>query len=382
MVRVCSVPPDPGTTVPDVGTLAPHGLYSCPRWLQLLERGGRIPTRYLTCADDGHPAGLLPFHLTAPTANPAYAPAHLTRGLPVLLEPADLSYAGPISAYQCEIPTVAGVDAAAASTTLVRLVHAAGTAAGRSLAVPYLTAAAAAHLSPDLQAWLLLEDFECWFTSPAQGLDEYLDGLPRHRRQNVNRDRRLFLRAGLTQAVEPLRDCVAGLARLVGRNSAKYGQSDDERALIRHIATIAAVFGDDAVVFTARTASGDLVGAALGIFHLDALHLRMVGFDERATAGASAYFQLVYYAPLEYRVHRPHTRVHHGPKLLLTKHRHGAQLTPLWTLLLDPRPTTEDVRRANLERFATLSAGLPTELTAQLLARVFFTRPEAAPHAG
>jgi Acetyltransferase (GNAT) domain len=354
---------------PALTALGPHSLYACPRWMQVLEDGGRIPAAYLTQSASGDRVGLLPFHTQLPTRNGQYSASHLMRGLREF-EGGKCAYGGALSAYQCEIPTTSGHDPREAISSLLQDAYARSVAADLPLVVPYLTMRTVTRLSGEPARSLVLEDLDCWFDAQASSLADYAAGLPRKRRQNLGRDLRLFRDAGLVAGAEPLADCLAGFARLVAESSRKYGEPYDEPGLAAHLTAIEKTFREDAVVFTARTLPGDLVGGVLGIFHEDELYLRMTGFDQNATARSGAYFQLVYYSPLDHRAARPHRRVHLGLELLRTKLQHGAVTEPLWTLILDPSEPRRDLSLASAARLDFLTRDLAPAVAARLRAEI------------
>jgi hypothetical protein len=362
----CTADSSSATAVPYPGVLRAHSLYACPRWLEVLERGGRAAD-YVTSGQPGAPPiGVLPLHLTSPTRNSWYSPEHLLRGLPS--DTSSWSFAGPVSAYQTDIATVVDDPFDEAAALLVR--RAREVATGRHLILPYLTTTAVERLSPPHTGTLLLENFDCWIETPAWSLEQYRQVLPSRRRKAIDRDLRAFTRSGLHAGAECLRDDVDAFAQLVVNNSAKYGNAGDHKALSRHLAHIADMFGDAAVLFTARNFGGDLVGGVLAIRHGDVLYMRMSGFDYTATADASAYFVLAYYMPVEHRLQHPYRRAHHGIGALRTKHLHGARLEPLWSLLLGPEIDPRTVDRVNNERFTDLTRDLPEKAAIPLRHRL------------
>ncbi|MFG1953708.1 GNAT family N-acetyltransferase [Micromonospora sp. NPDC048830] len=260
------------------------------------------------------------------------------------------------------MPTVVAAPRASSAAALLRQAQRTASAEGRPLLVPYLTDAVAQVLPADLAGARLLQAFDCWHESEAGSPEEYVATLPRKRRQALNRRVRDFVRAGLTAGVEPLREHIDVFARLVTNTSAKYGLASRPQAMAEHLRHIAAVYGDDAVLFVATDDRGEIVGAVLGLLHADELYLRMTGFDYAATDGSSTYLVLAYHQPLAYRRERPHRRVHHGTGLLYTKLLHGARPRPLWTLLLGARTEGVDFAGINGLRAAELLEGLPAEM--------------------
>jgi hypothetical protein len=349
--------------VPVPAGLGDHPLYACPRWLHLLAAGGRPADAYLTDVDD-RPAGLLPLHLSAVTGNARYAAAHLTRGVPGA-DPAEVfSYGGAMSAYQLELPVVAGADPRRAVAGLVGAAQRTAAAAGRRLVLPYLTARAAATLPAELRGRLVLEEVEAWLDVPGT-LDDFQAAVPGRRRRKIARNLRLFAESGLRAATEPLAGCLTEFVPLVCAVSLRQGQRDEAAGLTAHLRGIADAFGDDAVVHTARTPDGVLVGGALAIRHGDTGYLRMSGFDDARVEGAAAYFELAFYQPMRQPAGRAVRALHFGMGTLQAKLLHGATPRPLWTLL--PHDLTAAGRHeVGRGRLAAVTADLPEVLAAEV----------------
>ncbi|MFC0003445.1 GNAT family N-acetyltransferase [Micromonospora siamensis] len=346
----CRVPAN--SPVPRTGPLGPHHLYSCPRWLHVLTVGGRPPGGYATAGG----RGLLPVHRGLPTRNRRYATATLFRDVPGGAPPGEFCYAGAMSAYQAEVPTRPG----GGGDDIAALLDEAEAWSGGAdrLVVPYLTHRVASALPARWADRLVPEDVEAWSPPGVGTVAELLAALPRKQRQNAQRNQRHFDRSGLTAAVEPLGACLGEFAVLAEAASRKHGQHDESSALRRHLGAIADTFGADAVVFTARDPAGPLAGAVLGVRHDDDLFMRMSGFDEERTSGSAAYFNLMYYLPLDGTPDRPPRAVHYGAGSLAPKLHHGARLSPLWTLL--PAAVAPAQRAAVYRhRLAALPAEVP-----------------------
>jgi hypothetical protein len=328
--------------------LAACSVYASPRWLEVQTLGGRAPSRLLTAPDAVGARAWLAIHDRVPTRNPRYAIASLCRGFSQL--PAAASYVGLASGYQTDVATRAGCDVLAA-------VFADALASGpaQPLIVPFATdrlARALAEFAPD--APRLLEAGDAWLLDPARSFEAWRATLPRPTRQTILRDERQFAEAGFAESIEPLGASVAAFAELVSLHARRYGLDEPVAALAPHLAAIAQVFGDDALLFAARR-DGRLVAAALGLVHGEHIYMRMVGNDHEVVAGTGAHFVLTFYRPLALCAARGFAGVHLGLSIDRTKRSRGATIEPLWTVVLGALPAPVDGRALFAERLAAIA---------------------------
>ena len=330
--------------------LAPCSVYASPRWLEVQTRGGRPPGRVLTAPDaSGAPRAWLPLHDRVPTRNPRYALATLCRGFPA--PPPAARYVGLTSGYQTDIATIAGADVLPALVA-----EALALAPTLPVIVPYATdrlAQALRALAPG--APCVLEAGDAWLRATADSFPAWVAALPKFARQDVHRDERKFAAAGLTESVEPLAGEVARFAELVSLHAHRYGLDEPVAALTPHLAAIAEVFGDDALLFAARR-GGRLVAAALGLVHGDHVYLRMVGNDHAEIGGSSAHFVLSFYRPLAWAIARGLAGLHLGLSADRTKRSRGAVIEPLWTVVLGALPAPVDAAAVSRARLVAIAA--------------------------
>lgn len=354
--------------VPSVSALRPHSVYSSMRWLTVRELAGRAPVAYATGATDrSPPVGLLPIYNRTST-NPRYHVDHILRGMPSNYVSHSPCFAGAMSGYLADLPTISSTDAEAA---LKALLTSAQEIAGKAetLIFPYITTATAAALMANIPlARVLLEGADAWLDVPSAPFEEYVESLRADDRRVVRRDFEAFRQAGLTASIEPLSDCVRSFAPLTVQNCSKYGQdcpeySQDcsecgsdtsENSTANNLHNIAKIFGDDSVVFAARDGNR-LVGGALGLIHEDTLYLREVGFDYSTAIGTHAYFVLCFHLPRRYAVDMSLKRIHLGLAEDQTKRTRGGRLDPLWTALINAKSTDGPIDLLNSERLAALS---------------------------
>lgn len=355
--------------------LAPCSVYASPRWLAVQTAGGRAPTRLLTAPDaTGAPRAWLPIHDRLPTRNRRYRLDWLCRGFPAVLETA--SYVGLASGYQTEVATAAppgdrGADGGEPGTALLAALLGEALRDGprQPLIVPYATdrlARALARIAPD--APCVLEAADAWLINPHPTFEAWLAALPREIRRIVLQDERRFAAAGFAEAVLPLAPHVHAFAELVSLHARRYGLDEPVAQLAPHLADIAAAFGDDAVLFAARR-GGELVAAALGLVHGAHLYMRMVGNDHAVVAGTAAHFALAFYRPLRFCAERGLAGVHLGLSIDRTKRSRGAEIRPLWTIVLGDLPARVDPRAllpARLEALAREDPGGAAQFREQL----------------
>ncbi len=346
--------------VPGVNPLRPHSVYSSMRWLTVRELGGSAPYAYATGGSErSSPVGLLPVYNRAST-DPHYHIEHILRGVPPGSVSQSPCFAGPMSGFLADLPTIAS---ASAETAARALLASAQQIAGKteSLIFPYITTATAALIADTPSVRILLEGADAWLDVPCSPFEEYVESLRADDRRIVRKDTAAFRQGGLTASIEPLSDCVSSFVPLVVQNCSKYGQgcsescvetSDENKA--NELRNIAEIFKDDSVVFAARDGNR-LVGGALGLIHEDTLYLREVGFDYSATSGSHAYFVLCFHLPRRYAAEVSLKRIHLGLATDQTKRTRGGRLDPLWTALINATPSGSSIDLFNSRRLAALS---------------------------
>lgn len=168
-------------------------------------------------------------------------------------------------------------------------------------------------------------------------LEAYLASLRSGRRQEARRDIRKFARAGWRLTEERLERCYREGAPLLANVERKYGHRVTERGLERYLHRQLEALGDRDVVFACRDADGALAAYALLYRWRRVLQGRMVGFDYARLRGASEYFILVFWGPVEYAGRHGIWRIDLGVGALTAKVLRGARLYPLWSTFLDTR---------------------------------------------
>lgn len=355
---------------PDIHPLRPHTVYSSARWLAVRENIGRGPRTYATGPVPGYgPTGLVPVYDNPPMINPLYHPNHLLREIPPGVIPSSpssaLAFAGALSGYHADIPTVTSIPEERAVEAVLAEVRQIGHACPL-LILPYLTSRAAGLLSAFSDVTVLFEGVDAWLDVPACSFAEYLESLRSYTRSMVRGDLDAFSRAGLSVAVERLGTCADRFAELVAESWRKYGASATPGEVLDYLNVIAEVFIGDAIMFTARR-EGVLVGGALGLRHRDVIYIREVGFDYPATTGAHAYFALLFHAPIIFAADLGIRRIHLGLSVDLTKRTRAALVEPVWTALLNVSLPDDVVAKVNSGRIAVLSAAIGSRQRARFM---------------
>lgn len=340
------------TRTPGVGPLRPHTVYSSLRWFAVRERGGRMPDAYVTGPGaNSFPVGLLPISRRL-SSNPRYQLSHLMRGIPWPSASSSPHFAGTMSGYQLDLPTVTSVKAEPAATALLadarRIIGDAET-----LIIPYMTTAAANLISRTPSVQILLEGVDAWLDVPSCSFDEYVESLRADFRRSARKDHAAFEHSKFSANSEPLRNCISEFAGLIVENSTKYGLSFTKEDMISYLNIIAETFGDDALIFTARK-RGELVGGTLWLIHQNILYLRDVGFNYSAVGASNAYFILTFHLPMRYAITLCLDRIHLGLSVDRTKRTRGGRLEPLWTALINARLSGAAVETVNANRLFAL----------------------------
>lgn len=318
--------------------LAAGDFFLGSRWLRMAAAEPGVSTAYAWIRDDaGRLVGALPAWFTPAEGNPSYRASEEFAELVGAWKESS-TFLGARHGYGNDIllhPSLGPAERARAVTALLDATTA--WCRERSPAPPlawYLGTAQAAALHDTGHAPTpLLTDLAADIALPGSGYDDYLHGLGHHRATAVRREIRAFAEAGLSVRQESP-DAVheeAGplLAQTMRRYGHDYGDSAGRASLRRQ----AEHLGDLAVVFTCRSA-GRLLGFALGYRWGSRLLMRVAGFDYAHLPGAFEYFNLVYYAPVEYAYAHRMSALLLGTGSLRAKCARGATLSPRWTAVV------------------------------------------------
>jgi predicted N-acyltransferase len=213
----------------------------------------------------------------------------------------------------------------------------------------YLTPSAAAELAPVVGTPLLLTDLTATVRlDGCDSFDDYLGRLTAHRRRRIGHEMREFAASGFDIRVARLADVVEVVAPLIASHHGRYGLSDSREMLAAHLSQHAEHLGDLGQVLLLSEHGGRTVGALLIYEWADAWYARAVGLADGVRGQASAYFNLVYDAPIRRAVEHGMRRYVVGPSKLGAKVKRGADLEPRWSLLVGTGDLDAVVRRLSL----------------------------------
>lgn len=189
---------------------------------------------------------------------------------------------------------------------------------------------------------------------PEPGFGAYLGSLPSVRRRKVAKERRDLEGLGLGIEVCPLtRELVPELVPLMAEHGAKYGHSYAEETLARSLELHIRHCGDMLYAITARSADGVLRGFSAFVHRGSRLYLRQTGYDYGWLGKAPLYFELIFYAPIDYAGRVGATAVDYAVESERTKRSRGCTLQQRYGYLklFDPErqaalnPLLDGIRR-------------------------------------
>ncbi|MCU7729699.1 GNAT family N-acetyltransferase [Actinoplanes sp. KI2] len=355
--RIAEIADDWSATLPE------HSLLTLPPWLATDDEGRTTPVRYALTGEPGAGAGLVAALVEAgafPTNDPI---ALLLNG--ELEAGADPDGLAAIEAARADLAGklgTAGYPAAASTLPGGYLPGLVGdlTPARTGELLDTLTDTArewdcpvvsvlhvpdGSPLVPELErrgfvggAFLAQATLELTATD----FDGYLAALPRRRRNNIRRERRVFAEAGLNVSVDAIGSRGADMAALHAEQLRSYGYHHitTERLLglmeriERHLAPWCRVL--------VAERDGALEAFALGYEYAGELHLKMTGFSRYAQENFG-YFAMSYYSLIEYALHAGYSSIVYGPLAYPAKVFRGCTLAPRSSYLLVPEQLREQV---------------------------------------
>jgi len=172
--------------------------------------------------------------------------------------------------------------------------------------------------------------------------EDYLRRLSRHSRAVVRGEKRRFGESGLSLTVVRGNQALTPeILELQAAVRAKYGLSTDPETLrVRHDA-IRGAFDDELLVFSANR-DGKPVAFSLFFVHGEAIYSYFTGADYEQTSGTFAYFNLVYYAPIEWATANGFKKVYLSLSAYKAKLIRGFRLEPVHGFLNVKGPAQQD----------------------------------------
>lgn len=204
-----------------------------------------------------------------------------------------------------------------------------------SAAVPYLERDVARELSDLLPGPLLLSGGRCRLRVRGADFDEHLAALPKPRRKTVKGDLRAFARGDCSIETRRLDESiVADLAPLLVNVQHRYGSSVQLREVTNYLRACAMLsLQERSVLFVCRRGE-EVVGFCLAFHYGSTLTIRVVGLDYERTGQHSEYFSLLVHEPVRYATEHGIACVDLGSQGYHQKLLRGADMVPLWSLLL------------------------------------------------
>ncbi|MFD4790024.1 GNAT family N-acetyltransferase [Streptomyces sp. NPDC058459] len=173
-------------------------------------------------------------------------------------------------------------------------------------------------------------------TLTGQAFDDYLAPFSSHRKVSIRHERAHPRQMGLRFRVEEVGPgCAEQLAGLVAQVEAKYGRPATANGLRRYLTDTFEGDPAHARLFTCRDGDGRLVSAMLGYVWGSELYARATATDYTALpSGSFAYFNVVYYEPIEYCLSHGLSTLYFGVGTMGAKTARGSRELPLHHVLL------------------------------------------------
>lgn len=176
---------------------------------------------------------------------------------------------------------------------------------------------------------------------PGTGFDDYLAALSYRRRREVRRNRQALAEQGVRVARLSLAECTDTqldvLVALRESHRAKHGKRPDPAAERRQLEELRDSFGDRGTVFTAAV-DGRVIGFSLLLDAGGVYHGWTTGTDYADERSKGTYFELGYYAPIEYVYERGGGELSFGYGTEDAKLSRGCRVDAVhsYLLVLDP----------------------------------------------
>jgi predicted N-acyltransferase len=129
----------------------------------------------------------------------------------------------------------------------------------------------------------------------------------------------------------------------MGAHQRKYGDLVTDAQMARYLRLQEAYLGEASTVFVDER-GGDIRGFTLYYAHGGTLYSRAGGFDQERAA-PFAYFNVSLYAPIRHAAEHGFTTLDLGLGSYRAKRLRGAEVTPLWSVVVPPERLESDWAR-------------------------------------
>jgi len=306
--------------------MSPETFYMSRDWLLTQEA---VPVTYLLVYSGGTLVGAMPFYRFKKSRKKLY---HELFG-----RDCDLLFAGARTGYTTHLLRSSSLSEPEAREMCLLLVNGARELAAEygygGVIFDYLTNESLrlmCHIAKPAIAYRLA-DTEIY--TRGASLPEYLDSLPGKARRVFQREIKRFQSAGWRTGEERMSGIVRRASELLASTQEKYGSDLGADAILEFMTAMADNVDDHSVVFTCRDDQDELRGYVLAFSWMDRLYARVSGFDYPWLRDSFEYFNLVFYAPVEYMHRHSLVRYYLGPAYgpaSEAKIRRGATLAPRW----------------------------------------------------
>lgn len=202
---------------------------------------------------------------------------------------------------------------------------------------------------------LVLREFAAQTHLRQVSFEEYSSDLPGAARATIRRDRRRFHMSGMTSHVRSLRTVVDELAELWDQVEQRHGKPPKLSMRREMLSAEAEIINDNSMVVVCTNRSTGAIGA-IALFYKQGADLtaRLVGINYDLSAPTGAYFEALYYVPIEI-VGTAGGSIWFGTGALHPKLARGATLVPLVEVSIrgngDPAVSAADARELSHQSY-------------------------------
>ena len=322
--------------VAGAGAAGSHG------WTALRERDGRWRTRYLRGEQDGRLIAFVPCYEPRGDRwpDPAYDPgAWGLSGAGPAFPPERVLTVGGHGDLRTGFPVSAEARSPERLRPLIGALARVAAEEDRGLSFPYVYESTRALISE------ACDDAAVWAPLGLEGhlrggvcRPDWADGLDRHQRRNLRKDRELIAEAKVRTTVHPWSEVADRAAELIARHNDRKGRFDHREFVLMRARNWDGCPGVEYLAFAARC--GPVEGYVTACVWRDELDLHEIGLDgEPGTERKAAYLDLAVHAPLRYARARGLRSIRLGAAATAVKKGRGAVFDRLYGGVLDVHAT-------------------------------------------